>query len=346
MRRSILLAVAASVAVLAAPQAPLDTARGGLQPVFRSGADLVRFDLRVTDASGRPIRDLRPEEIEIAEDGATQAILLFQHLDEPAGTYAEAALRSVSAEVSSNRGAPWGRLYILIFDQAHIAPGNEQIARGAAETFIKTRVRPSDRIAVVGIPGPGPDLGFTADRTRAIAELAKMHAGGEQTDTAAGGSLQQLGDLIAQYRAVEGRKTVLLFSEGFHQRNVSGELEHAAAAAAQSHAVFYAFDLNRRAGADVAEPLGSLAADTGGALVIDATSHLETALDRIADQARDYYIVGFTPSADARATRGEYRRVSLRVTRAGAHVNARTGYATPKSGQPLDRRRAIDAALA
>jgi hypothetical protein len=35
------------------------------QPIFRSGADLVRFDVRVTDASGRPLRDLRPEEIEI-----------------------------------------------------------------------------------------------------------------------------------------------------------------------------------------------------------------------------------------------------------------------------------------
>jgi VWFA-related protein len=343
MRRSILLAVAASVAVSASP---LDQARGGPQPVFRSGADLVRFDLRVTDASGRPIRDLRPEEIEIVEDGAPQPILLFQHVDEPAGTYAEAALRSVSAEVSSSRGAPWGRLYILIFDQAHMAPASEQTAQGAAEMFIKTRVRPFDRVAVVGILGPGPDLGFTADRTRAIAEVAKMHAGGEPPDTAAGDFLQRLGDLIAQYRAVEGRKTVLLFSEGFHQRNVSRELEHVAAAAAQSHAVFYAFDLNRRAGSDAAEPLASLAAETGGALVIDATSHLERALDRIADQAQDYYIAGFTPGADARAARGEYRRVSLRVTRAGAHVSARTGYATPKSGQPADRRRAIDAALA
>ena len=69
---------------------------------------------------------------------------------------------SVSAEVSSNRGAPRGHLYLLVFDQMHIAPGNEQVARRAAETFIKTRVRPSDRIAVVGIPGPGPELGFTA----------------------------------------------------------------------------------------------------------------------------------------------------------------------------------------
>src|SRR5687767_2602847 len=90
-------------------QAPLDEARGTPQlPIFRSGAELVRFDVRVTDGSGRPLKDLRPEEIEIVEDGAARPILLFQHIDEPSGSYAEAAIRSVSAEVSSNRGAPRG----------------------------------------------------------------------------------------------------------------------------------------------------------------------------------------------------------------------------------------------
>ena len=438
MRLLALLVVIAS----GAPQTPLDTARGWQQPVFRSGADLVRFDVRVTDASGRPLRDLRPEEIEIVEDGQPRPILLFQHIDEPAGTYAEAALRSVSAEVSSNRGAPRGHLYLLVFDQQHIAPGNEQIARHAAEAFIKSRVRPSDRIAIVGVPGPGPQLGFTADRTRAAAELLKVRGSLERIVTSPAGklsvheayeaasgndivisgiltrqsvdlsgdvgatrtgtegvaldrafrrmqedpsvmrrviqenarnivahadadardSLQRLADVIAQYSVIEGRKTVIFFSEGFHQRNVSRELELVEAAAAESYAVFYAFDLNRRqSAADQAlvsptseaseiqartEPLGSLAAETDGALIADAASHLDAAFNRIADQAQDYYIVGFTPSAAALAARGEYRRVSVRVTRPGTRVSARTGYAAPRSSVPIERRLAIDAALA
>jgi VWFA-related protein len=432
MRSPILLAVAASVALSAAPQ----------QPVFRSGADLVRFDVRVTDASGRPIRDLRPDEFEIVEDGAPRPILLFQHIDEPSGTYAEAALRSVSAEVSSNRGAPRGHLYILIFDQAHIAAGNEQIARHAAEAFIKARVRPSDRVAIVGIPGPGPLLGFTSDRTRAAAELLKVRgtferivsspagkfsiheayeaasgndavitnimgrqtadlsgdvgaaqtkAEGASVDRAAAkmqevpssvhrviqenartivahadadtrDSLSRLADVISQYSVVEGRKIVVFFSEGFQQQNVSRELEMVEAAAAESYAVFYSFDLNRRQNnvdqalmsatneaADIqarTEPLGSLAAATDGVLIIDAVSHMDAALGRIAEQAQDYYLVGFTPSAAALSARGQYRRVSVRVTRPGAKVSARTGYAAPKSSVPLDRRRTIDAALA
>ncbi len=413
------------------------------QPVFRSGADLVRFDVRVTDASGKPLRDLRPEELEIVEDGAPRPILLFQHVDEPSGTYAEAALRSVSAEVSSNRGAPRGHLYLLVFDQSHITPGNEQIARHAAEAFIKSRVRQSDRIAIVGIPGPGPQMGFTSDRTRAAAELLKVRGSLERIVTTPGGkfsvheayeaasgndavitgimtrqstdatadvgaaqpagegassidrrvtkapedpsvirriiqenarnvvahadadardSLQRLADVIAQYSVIEGRKTVVFFSEGFHQQNVSREIEQVEAAAAESYAVFYAFDLNRRqSNVDQAlmsptteaseiqartEPLGSLAAATDGALITDAASHIDTAINRIADQAQDYYLVGFTPSAAALSARGRYRRVSVRVKRPGAQVSARTGYVAPKSNASLDRRRAIDAALA
>jgi VWFA-related protein len=336
MRSSILLAAAASVVVSAASQ-----------PVFRSGTDLVRFDLRVIDASGRPVTDLRPDELEIIENGQPLPILLFQHLSEPPDQYAEAALRSVSAEVSSNRGAPHGHLYVVVFDQAHMAPGNEQLARRAAETFIKTRVRPSDRVAVVGIPGPGPELGFTTDRTRAIAEVAKV-----QTVDQTGDTLQRLSDALAQYRSVEGRKTVLFFSEGFHQREASSELEDVAAAAAQGHAVFYAFDLTRRAGSGIAETpartesLGSLAAETGGALITDLAADVDAALARVADRGQDYYLVGFTPGTAAPAARGHYRRVSVRVRRPGARVSARTGYALAQAGPPLDRRRTIEAALA
>ena len=111
------------------------------QPVFRSGAELVRFDVRVTDASGRPIADLRPDEIEIVDNGQVLKPLLFQHIEEPAGEYSEAALRSVSAQVSSNRGAPRGHLYLLVFDQSHLSPGNEPIVRRAAERFIRQHAR-------------------------------------------------------------------------------------------------------------------------------------------------------------------------------------------------------------
>lgn len=412
------------------------------QPVFRSGAELVRLDVRVTDASGRPLTDLRPDEIEIVDEGQVLKPLLFQHIEEPAGEYGEAALRAVSAQVSSNRGAPRGHLYLLVFDQTHLSPGNEPTVRRAAERFIRQRVRASDRVALIGLPGPGPSSGFTADHARALAELARLGgtqernvttavgdltvqdayeiaAGNDrvttnvltrqtlQTGSDVGGSsdrgaarlisrvaerdpedpaavrraivenartvvaqadaasrdfLQRLSDVIEQYRTIEGRKIVVLFSEGFRQTNLTREIEDVEAAAAQTYAVFYSIDVNRRVGGDAGqaepsaisasseiqgrlEPLGSLAAATDGQLVPDAVTHLDESLDRIADQAQDYYLVGFTPAAAALASPGRYRQVSVRVSRPGARVSARSGYAVPRPGA-LDRRAAIDGALA
>ena len=418
---------------LAAPVAFGQTQSG--QPTFKSGVDLIRWDIRVVDADGRPITDLKPEEIQIVENGRQLPIVLFQRITEPAESYVDAALRAVTAEVSSNDAFPRGHLYILIFDQQHITTGNEQRARLAAEQFIRTRVRPSDRVALFAVPGPGPQIGFTADKTRAIAALGTIRgyyqrlaptafgtiglfeahrilqgdeilitntlerlvkegaadvlglsdagsAGGSaeadlsaakrllrenaqavvnQSDAESRQFLQRLADVVEQFKEIEGRKTVILFSEGFFQDNLSRELEDVAAAAAESYAVFYTFDLNRRTG-DISEafasdtvmgseisariaPLGTLAAETDGMMILDAASRTSQALDTIADQAQDYYLVGFTPSSQALERPGSYRRVTVKTTRPGARVSARTGYVSRVAATPADRRRAIDSAL-
>jgi VWFA-related protein len=411
----------------------------GSQATFKSGVDLVRFDVRIADATGRPIVDLRQDEIEVLEDGRPLPVVFFQRVTEPAESYVDAALRAVTAEVSSNEAFPRGHLYILIFDQQHITPGNEQRARMAAERFIRRRVRPSDRVALFAIPGPGPQVGFTSDKLRAIEKLDTIRGthervvssalgtmsvyeahrvvqgdekliidltarlagdsgsdvslgnadGGRggargagagddprvtrrllqenaravvnQTDSASRQFLQRLADVIAGFRDIEGRKTVVLFSEGFFQDNLSRELEAVAAAAAQSYCVFYSFDLNQRGqpltdayAADTTlateiqariAPMATLAVETDGAMIVDASARSGEALDRLADQAQDYYLVGFTPSEEARVNRGDYRRITIRVKRPGVRASARTGYALPPETTPADRRRAIDTVL-
>lgn len=421
MRAILLAGFVAAAALRATAQEP---------PTFKSGIDLVRFDVRVVDEAGRPITDIKPEELEIREGGKLLPVVLFQRITEPAESYVDAALRAVTAEVSSNDAFPRGHLYILIFDQQHIAPGNEQRARVAAEQFIRRRVRPSDRVALFAIPGPGPQVGFTADKLRAIGELerirgsyeravasplgtmtayeahrvvqgderlitelmARMGTAGDtdvtaarvgaaaddpsvarrllqenarsivnQTDSASRQFLQRLSDVIASFRDIEGRKTVVLFSEGFFQDNLSRELEAVAAAAAQSYCVFHTFDLNQR-GIGVTDahmsdttmateiqariaPLSTLAVETDGMMLLDASARSQQALDLLANQAQDYYLVGFTPSEDARLRRGTYRRVTIKVKRSGARVSARTGYALKPELTAADRRRAINTVL-
>jgi VWFA-related protein len=408
------------------------------RPVYRSGLDLVRLDVRVTDDDGRPITDLRPDELRIEEEGTALPILLFQHIEAPRGTYAEAAQRTISAEVSTNQGSPQGHVYVLVFDEVHILPGHEQRVRLAAERFLRTHVRPGDRVALYALPGPGPQIPFTGDVARVLRELPAVRATLEETGQGAlsalapmrtyeayqivrgdqktldrlanevsqnllgsdtrptvrgGGAaglfndpaenrtvltedarslvaradgdarrfLTAFADLIRTLRAVDGRKAVLLFSEGFHTDNVTRELEEVAAAAAQSYSVIYALDLNPRTVEaneqsprggeqfsevqDKMQSLGSLTAETAGTLVVDAPSQIDNALARLADTSEDYYLVGFTPANPSDTDRNRYRHIRVTVRRPGAHVSARTGYALEPRNTPADRRRTIDAAL-
>ncbi len=402
-------------------------------PVFKAGVELVRLDVRVTDGNGQPIRDLRQDEVEVAERGAARPVVFFQHIQEPAESYAEVASRTVAGEVSTNRGAARGHLYVLVFDQVHISPGGEQRARIAADRFLRTRIRPGDRVALFALPGPGPQIGFTADVRRVAPELSRIRGmaepqllgamgtmtlyeafqivrrdelilervtqrnqlGAAATDSArvtdastfgttpgaltnlysenaqrlaniADGDsrrvLAALSDVLRQMRTIEGRKSVVLISEGFYADRLPREIEEVAAAAAESYSVIYALDVNRHdldisadepVGADQAnaihdklEPLSTFAAETGGTLVIDANRHADDAFAALADQTQDYYLIGFTPGPDDAKDRNAYRRVTVHVKRRDAQVSSRTGFTLSDMAARLDRHQAIDRAMA
>ena len=404
--------------------------------VFRTGADLVTLDVRVLDRAGQPIADLRPEEVQIVDGGVRRPILLLRHVGEAGRSYQESAMRTIASEVSTNQGAPRGQLYVLIFDQHHITPGAEMRVRAAAERFLRQRVKPEDRVAIYGLPGPGPALPLTAGTAAAIAQLPSIRgalermvtgtigdmtiheafeiirgndavlsrfliaspADGNGTSTrtsalvdmvaSAKGALdpatikrlvtenaqlivdradgearrflQLSATLLRSLRGIDGRKTVLLFSEGFNDDNVTRDIQDVAAAAAETYSVIYAFDLNQRFNsvgdeargndtareiANVTAPLGSLAAETSGTLIIDAANRLDQAIGSVGNPDGDYYVIGFEPAAGAPSGGSVYRRVGVQVTREGARVVTRTGYSPGRASTPLERRQAIDAAL-
>ena len=134
----------------------------------------MRLDVRVLDTVGRPVTDLRRDEIQVLQDGRPLRIVQFQHVAEPSGTYVQVARRTIASEVSTNRGAPRGHLYLLVFDQAHITPGNGQRARLAAARFLRTRFRPGDRVALYALPGPGPQVPFTSDVNVVLSKLPQI----------------------------------------------------------------------------------------------------------------------------------------------------------------------------
>src|SRR5581483_4387560 len=80
------------------------------QPTFKAGVELVRLDVRVTDELGRPIRDLRQDEVQVVENGERRPVVFFQHVDEPADSPSDVVSRTVAGEVSTNQGAARGHL--------------------------------------------------------------------------------------------------------------------------------------------------------------------------------------------------------------------------------------------
>src|SRR5918995_5298662 len=50
----------------------------GAVPVFRSATDLVLLDAVVRDRRGRIVRDLKPGEVEVYEDGVKQNVIQFR----------------------------------------------------------------------------------------------------------------------------------------------------------------------------------------------------------------------------------------------------------------------------
>lgn len=73
----------------------------------------------------------------------------------------------------------------------------------------------------------------------------------------------------------------------------------------------------------VADGTNALAVDSGG-MMIRSENNIGRALNRVADDAGQYYVLAYQPS-NANFD-GTYRPIQVRVKRAGVRVRARRGY--------------------
>jgi VWFA-related protein len=173
-----------------------------------------------------------------------------------------------------------------------------------------------------------------------LAELER-----EQRGSAA---LNGLLSMVLGLRRLEGRKNAIVFSEGIPG---SGALaRNVIAQANRNNVAFYTVDARglRGGGAlpaatDPSLPpslapsqaplLEELAAETGGLAAAD-TNDLRAPLRQAAEDAGAYYLASYTPQNTH--WDGRFRKLELRVKRAGVTVQARSGYfALPPGMQAL-----------
>jgi len=161
---------------------------------------------------------------------------------------------------------------------------------------------------------------------------------------AAAATLRSLAYVVRNLSGIEGRKTLVLLSEGFVVEDARSSLPLVAGQAARAGVTIYSLDVrgtSARSGSSPAidpalpgsglsrvgdtsdEGLEVLAADTGG-MTVRKRDDLGRALADVASDTSTYYVLAYSP--ENTTLDGKYRRITLRAKWAGLDVRARRGY--------------------
>jgi VWFA-related protein len=164
-----LVALAGSVGTTA-DQASVQT-----QPptVFRTGTTAVLLDIVVRDKRGRPVRDLRADEITVLEDGATREVRSFRLIE---GAPAEAGLTAPGTGVV--QPDPLRRVTLVSFVFDHLGQNAKKLAQKAAGDFLAKPMPAGQWAAVFRLDNR---LHMLQDFTR---DPARLHAAVERATSA------------------------------------------------------------------------------------------------------------------------------------------------------------------
>lgn len=195
---------------------------------------------------------------------------------------------------------------------------------------------------------PGGELAAAArGRVEALVR-GKARQLADEVRVSADRSARVLDSLFSGLARIDGRKNVILLSNGFFSDYSSLSVRDIVERAVRANARVYSLDARGIGGPNAsrdlteghsgtaadqyAETLGafdmasdapnSLAVDTGGFVVRNANV-FDAALARIARDAGNYYVLGYRRTAQPD---GKFHRIEVAVKRAGVHVRARRGY--------------------
>ena len=335
------------------------------QPLFRSGTTLVEVSAVVT-RDGRPVLDLRPDEVVVLDNGQPQPLVAFEYVD----------LRTVE-------GAAQRRDFVLVVDDLHIHPARTQATIGAALAFVDA-LGPHDRFAVVFTAASDSTLQFSTDRDAARA-VVRTILGKSNLGAAVPGQLASrtrvafdvIGQVTGALRSdAAERRAMLLISEG-HQafmpdlsssasldvQAVFHEFLEVLRQAALANVAIYTVDprglraqstasmpsrhmvvdqsAQSTAGqvgapggyagvtltSDLSGSLASLAVNTGG-LQAYWSNDLTRMYPRLFDDSRQYYRLAYVqPDPPAGKKQPLSRNIKVKVTRDGVNVRSRQRYA-------------------
>lgn len=380
--------------------------------VVKITTNLVQIDAVVIDKKGQQVTDLKPDEVEMLEDGRPQKITNFSYIN--LDRKLERALKTPadkSAPLPPVKLQPEdvGRAMALVVDDLGLSFESTYYVRRALKKFLDEQMRPNDLVAIIRSGGGvGALQQFTSDKRQLYAAIEKIKwtpwgrsniatfapittttappslAGNPSTRTAgefgmgadrdldefredlfAVGTMGALGYVVNGLKKLPGRKSIVLFSEGFtiHKAGnpastvrVASALRHLTDLANRAAVVINTVDVRglqtlgltaadatgdfsgaqvelllaerRKAFIETQGGLDDLAQRTGG-ISVKNSNDLAGGLKKIIGD-NGYYLIGYRPD-DSTFERingyPKFHNISLKVKRPGEYkVRMRSGF--------------------
>src|SRR6185295_5942004 len=147
--------------------------------VVKITTNLVQIDAVVTDKKGQRITDLRPDEIEMLEDGKSQKVTNFSYITLDAS-------RSEARPQPIDKNAPpvppvklrpeqVRRTIALVVDDLGLSFESAYYVRSSLKKFVDQQVQPGDLVAIIRTAGGvGALQQFTSDKRQLYAAVEKV----------------------------------------------------------------------------------------------------------------------------------------------------------------------------
>jgi Ca-activated chloride channel family protein len=283
-------------------------------PSYAVGVDVVSLSLAVTDGDGRPVGDLGRDEVAVFEDGVPQEISVFAREEWPI------------------------RLSFLV-DSSGSMSDALPVARSAAIRLLRT-LRADDQAEVVEFNRTATVLqDLTADREALERAVNRISPSG---DTAFYNALYiSLKDQARNHTGdTFARRAMIVLSDGEDTASMVDDEQLLDAARRVGIAIYTIGLLKPPAPGRPADTLptyvlSALARETGGRAFFPRTlGELEGTYERIADELRTLYGVGYVPRNPRAGKR--WRTIAVRA-RQGTLVRHRSGYYAKAPGSVVWR---------
>jgi VWFA-related protein len=220
--------------------------------IVKISTSLIQVDVSVTDKDGKQVTDLKPEDFEIYEDNKKREISNFSYVSvtQPAnGKNNQAAQKQKQSEIIKNlppmpnslKPNQVRRTIALVVDDLGIAFAGNKFVKDSLKRFVYEQMQPDDLVAIIRASGgSGVFQQFTSDKRLLLASIDKIKPNLSKIDSFAPmsigsdsfnkkynaqmnarfalGAIGAMNYLIKNMNQLPGRKTIILFSEGFTLR--------------------------------------------------------------------------------------------------------------------------------